>query len=183
MKNIGKGIYEAKKETSPLKKYKCDDCKRPISKKTKENNSGYCVKCVGMNESRNNDDLIDDWCGDCYGEDPSRQTCKKCQGTGINSNRKVKKPTLKDKEEWRKLKEDFSPLVSKIMDKMEAMHSNIVETYGYDVVQEVAQEVAEWTNKVGSENVSGDILTLRVINILQGNNSEKNKVAESTLFF
>ena len=95
--------------------------------------------------------------------------------------RTKEKPCRVHDTKKKEVKEDYSPLATKIMDKMEAMHSNVIEAYGYDVVQEAAQEVAEWTGEVGGENVGSDMLTRRVINILQGNNYRGGEVVESSL--
>jgi hypothetical protein len=47
------------------------------------------------------EELVDDWCGDCYGENPQMSHCQTCKGTGTNPNRKVRPTNKKKVEEGR----------------------------------------------------------------------------------
>ena len=50
------------------------------------------------------EDMIDDWCDSCYGEDPEMSSCSVCKGTGTNPYRKVVPPTKDDQKAWKKFK-------------------------------------------------------------------------------
>lgn len=42
------------------------------------------------------DELVDDWCGSCLGEDPQMSNCQECKGTGVNPARKVHSSSFSD---------------------------------------------------------------------------------------
>lgn len=50
------------------------------------------------------EEMIDDWCSSCYGEDPEMSTCSVCKGTGTNPYRKVVPPSKEDQKAWKKFK-------------------------------------------------------------------------------
>lgn len=52
------------------------------------------------NQINESTDLVDDWCSNCYGENPEMKNCRACKGTGINSARKVKPTTKTDAADW-----------------------------------------------------------------------------------